>query len=267
MLGEIVGKRNPYGVTGIAPAAIPWVAPANTIEFGYNPARAIGLATAKLKRGEVMVIEQQYWVCGFGGTQYGPLEWLQSVFDAISTATAKGVIVVAAAGNGNVNLDQPACMGLFNRSVRNSRAIIVGAGSSTTHERLSFSSYGSRVDVQGWGHNVTTAGYGDAFNPADDRQLYTYSFSGTSSATPIVAGAVLAMQGVVKNCGRPLLLPTPSSKRPCVDRHGAARRGRQPHWSATSHSAGASGNARERLPAAGLRRIDPQSRSDRLMSQ
>ena len=209
VLGEIVGRRNGYGVTGIAPAAVPWVAPANTVEFGYDPARAIGLATAKLRRGEVMVIEQQTWVCGFGppGTQYGPLEWIQSVFDAISAATAKGIIVVEAAGNGNVNLDQPACMGLFDRRVRNSRAIIVGAGSSTAHAHLGFSSYGSRVDVQGWGENVTTAGYGDAFNPGDVRQFYTHSFDGTSSATPIVAGAVLAMQGVVKECGLPLLRP------------------------------------------------------------
>jgi hypothetical protein len=98
-----------------------------------------------------MVIEQQYPVCGLSSPQYGPLEWLQSVFDAVSTATAKGIVVVEAAGNGAVDLDQPACGGLFNRSVRNSRAIIVGAGSPFTRERLSFSSYGSRLDVQGWG--------------------------------------------------------------------------------------------------------------------
>jgi hypothetical protein len=205
VLGQIVGKRNAYGVTGIASAARAWVAPANTAEFGYDPARAIGLATGLAGRGDVIIIEQQYWVCD--GANFGPLEWLQSVFDAVSAATAKGVVVVAAAGNGGVNLDDATCLNRFNRAVRNSRAIIVGAGSSTTRARLGFSSYGSRVDVQGWGENVTTAGYGDAFNPGDARQLYTNFFSGTSSATPIVTGAVLAIQGVIKACGLTPLSP------------------------------------------------------------
>jgi subtilisin family serine protease len=133
---------------------------------------------------------------------------LQSVFDAVSTATAKGIIVVAAAGNGAVDLDGANCQGKFDTSVRKTRANIVGAGSSTDHARLGFSSYGSRVDLQGWGQNVTTTGYGGAFDPGDSRQRYTHTFSGTSSATPIVAGAVLAIQGVVKQCGLPPLTPS-----------------------------------------------------------
>ena len=58
--------------------------------------------------------------------------------------------------------------------------------------------------MQGWGENVTTTGYGDAYNPTNDvRRYYTKSFNGTSSATPIVAGAVLVIQGVRKACGLP----------------------------------------------------------------
>jgi hypothetical protein len=107
-----------------------------------------------------------------------------------------------------MNLDASFCNGKFDRKVRDSLAIIVGAGSPTDHSRLDFSSYGSRVDVQGWGVNVTTTGYGDAFNPGDVRQKYTKVFSGTSSATPIVAGAVLDIQGILKGCpGAQLLTP------------------------------------------------------------
>ena len=201
VLGEIVGRRNTYGVSGLGSSAQVWLAPANTAQFGYDPARAIGLASGVLRYGDVMVIEQQYWVCGLGGSSFGPSEWLQPVFDAISAATARGIIVTEAAGNGGVDLDGANCLGKFDKAVRHSRAIIVGAGSSTTRNRLSFSSFGSRVDVQGWGENVTTTGYGGAFNPGDVRQLYTNFFSGTSSATPIVAGAALAIQGVMKACG------------------------------------------------------------------
>jgi serine protease len=205
VLGEIVGRKNPYGVTGIVPTAKAWVAPANTSEFGYDPARAIGIATGLLKKGDVIIIEQQFSVCN--SSSFGPLEWVQSVFDAVSAATAKGIVVVAAAGNGAVDLDGVSCAGKFDTTVRNSHAIIVGAGTSTDHSRLSFSSFGSRVDVQGWGQNVTTAGYGGAFDPGDIRQRYTLTFSGTSSATPIVAGSVVSIQGVLKACGLPPLTP------------------------------------------------------------
>jgi hypothetical protein len=110
-------------------------------------------------------------------------------------------------GRGNVNLDQSSCDGLFDRNVRDSGAIIVGAGDPSTRSRLGFSSYGSRVDVQGWGRSVTTTGYGWAFDPGDIRQRYTHDFSGTSSASPIVAGAVLGIQGALKARGEAVATP------------------------------------------------------------
>ncbi|RXF74415.1 S8 family peptidase [Hansschlegelia zhihuaiae] len=201
VLGEAVGKSNKYGVTGLAPAAFTYVSGANRVT-GYSPADAISVAASKLRSGDVMLLEQQYWTCGFtGGDKYGPLETLQDVFDEIKIATGRGIVVVEAAGNGELDLDAPACNGQFNRNVRDSGAIIVGAGSSGGRVKLWFSSFGSRVDVQGWGENVTTTGYGNLFNPGDERQWYTAQFNGTSSASPIVAGSVLQIQGVLKACG------------------------------------------------------------------
>jgi hypothetical protein len=119
----------------------------------------------------------------------------------VENATALGIIVVAPAGNGNVNLDQPSCNGLFDRAVRDSGAIIVGAGEAGSNSKTSFSSYGNRVDVQAWGDwSVTTAGYGALYDPlaGDLRRMYTNAFSGTSSASPIVAGAAVAVQGALR---------------------------------------------------------------------
>ena len=203
---EILGGRpNAYGVTGLVPEATLLVAPAMTVSYGYNVARAVNLAVQTLEPGDVILIEQQSYVCG--GSNFGPVEWSLPVFDAIATATALGIVVVEAAGNGAVDLDAPECEGWFDRNVRDSGAIIVGAGKSDSHTRLSFSTYGSRVDLQGWGESVATAGYGALFDPGDVRQRYTASFSGTSSASPIVVGAVAAVQGALLAHGMDPLAP------------------------------------------------------------
>ena len=83
------------------------LAPANTIVLNYNPANAITLAMNDGEAGDVILLEQQTSVCGL--TTFGPIEWIQSVFDAIQLATANGFVVVEAAGNGSVDLDQPSC--------------------------------------------------------------------------------------------------------------------------------------------------------------
>jgi hypothetical protein len=199
------GRRNAYGLTGLVPEATVLVAPAMTASYGYDVARAVNLAAQTLAPGDVILIEQQNTVCGT--TDLGPVEWYSPIFDAIATATALGIAVVEAAGNGTVNLDDPACAGKFDRTVRDSGAILVGAGDPASHARLWFSTYGSRVDLQGWGESVATAGYGALFDPGDVRQRYTASFSGTSSASPIVASAVVAVQGALAAHGMNPIAP------------------------------------------------------------
>jgi hypothetical protein len=51
------------------------------------------------------------------------------------------------------------------------------------------------VNVQGWGQNVFTLGYGhfDCYG-GDLRQCYTSTFAGTSSASPFAASAAVALQ-------------------------------------------------------------------------
>jgi hypothetical protein len=211
VLGELVAKDNGYGVTGIVPAATALVAPANTVEHGYNLARAINLAAGALDPGDVILLEQQTCVCGqtcddpIQQTGLGPVEWVQPVYDAITAATALGVIVVEAAGNGNVDLDSAGCGGLFDRQVRDSGAIVVGAGTPWDHVREFYSCYGSRVDVHGWGDSIATTGYGALFGSTDVLQRYTDNFGGTSGASPIVSGAVAQIQGIAKTlAGAPL---------------------------------------------------------------
>jgi subtilisin family serine protease len=84
--------------------------------------------------------------------------------------------------------------------------------------RIWFSNYGRIVNVQGWGWHVTTCGYGDAQGGTSENRWYTHRFSGTSSASPIVTGAVAVLQGISKaRNGAPL---TPAQVRRILMRTG-----------------------------------------------
>ena len=207
VLGELGAKDNGYGITGLSPGAVLKVAPQVTVEFGTRTARAVNLATSVLSPGDVILMENQTYVCNKGLKGLGPWEWDQPVYDAIEIATARGIIVVAAAGNGSVDLDQDSCESRFHRNVRDSGAIIVGAGRSTDRSPHSYSSYGSRVDVHAWGDSIVTTGYGDLFDPGDIRQRYRQSFRGTSGASPMVASAVAIIQGILKAREQPPMKP------------------------------------------------------------
>ena len=237
VLGEMIADNNTKGITGISWGANIGLAPANTWNIGYNPANAILLAVADGSAGDVILLEQQAVVCGLnadpamGPEAYGPVEWLSPVFTAIQTAVAQGFVVIEAAGNGNVDLDQAACSGLFDRTVRDSGAIIVGAGrppnSGVDRQREGFSTFGSRVDLQGWGSGVATTGYGDFYQnpdaPTNPDFWYRDGFSGTSSASPIVAGAVANLQGIAfDRSGQPL---TPLKIRTLLEETGSPQLG------------------------------------------
>lgn len=210
VMGEMIADGNGLGVTGLVNGASAHYTNAMNTERGYDLANAILTAATFLRAGDVMLLEQQ--AAGPSGcSNYVPVEWTPSVYDAIVVATNKGVHVVQAGGNGNMNLDNTACFGSpFPRSRPDSGSIIVGAGgprsnawcSDSVAERAKqpFSTYGRRINVQAWGRCVTTAGYGNLYNGGVNA-YYTKTFSGTSSASPIVASAVVALSGIAKQRG------------------------------------------------------------------
>jgi hypothetical protein len=137
--------------------------------------------------------------------------------------------VVEPAGNGNEDLDRNLEALNAWRSWGDSGAIIVGAGKPsagtppgdpvTRHNRCApctatqppgaqfSSSYGSRVNVQGWGEFVFTLGFGTYANLPTGRGSYTEKFSGTSSASPMVAGEAASLQSIRVNKGLSRLTP------------------------------------------------------------
>ncbi len=236
VLGEMGSRHNGIGTEGGAYGAQFYVAAANTSPGGYNLANAVTAGAAAVGVGGVVIIEQQTQGPNYtgvpAGTQFGlvPSEWQQTVYNAIVTAIGNGVHVCSAAGNGSQDLDSAPFgtghSGFYPfQAAHDSGDIIVGAasppgGSSTDRSRLGFSCYGSTVDLQGYGENVYTTGYGDLYS-ATVNEYYTSGFNGTSSATPIVTSAVALYSSIYKS--RFGFSPSPANTRNNLRAFGSAQ--------------------------------------------
>jgi len=188
--GTVMGHKGLYGISGLAHGATEMILFPEWQISGYNRVFAVSQAIANSVLGDVVIYEMQ---TGGQSGQFVPAEFNGLIWDLTSAASASGIIIVAAAGNGNQNLNSAFYQNYMN--LGNSGAIIVGAGTpNLSHNRISYSTYGTRVDVQGWGENVFTTGYGDAQNVGNDFNQYYTNFAGTSSATAMVAGCVAVLQ-------------------------------------------------------------------------
>ncbi len=198
VLGEIRGTDNGLGVTGITPSCS--VGSSSISETSV--AAALLAAADNLSRGDLILIELHGAgpnSTGSGQFGYVPMEFWQDTFDAIRLITGRGILVIEAAGNGYQDLDSSIYMDLFDRNTRNSGAIMCGATAGNSYDAAEFSNHGTRVDLNGWGWDVTTCGYGDLQgDPEPEATWYTSHFSGTSSASPIVTGSVASLQGMVQ---------------------------------------------------------------------
>ncbi len=207
VLGELVGKNNGFGVTGIvhqAQAGYESIGSQDLPNALVNAANAVGEGVVLIELHYGGPTSSSPCTCNQSQCYYLPAEYFQAHFDTIANLTANGTIVVEAAGNGSTNLDDPIYGSIFQRNIRDSGAILVAASNSSDRDATCWTNWGSRIDLHGWGENVTTLGYGDLFQDGPDR-WYTRSFGGTSSASPIVTGAAASLQGhALATLGEPL---------------------------------------------------------------
>ncbi|MEL7354536.1 MAG: RICIN domain-containing protein [Cyanobacteria bacterium J06560_5] len=240
VMGVISSPHNGFGIDGFAPNAswgtesvlrlgpYAWAlirATWDAIFQGENwkgvahnlaVSAAIESATSEnLRAGDIVLIEQHAagpspgvgCTCNQSQCEYVAMEYFQDSFDVIRRATARGIIVVEAAGNGSQDLDDSAYRGRFDLRNRDSGALLVGASEPSNNYGVAcFSNTSKRVDVHTWGGDVHTIGYGDSqphpYNIPEVTRFYTKDFGGTSSASAIVTGAVASLQGTRRGAGR-----------------------------------------------------------------
>ena len=195
-LGISAALHNSYGMEGIIYAGRIDMICATDSGGNWALADAINQAVSYTVPGDVILLEQQGYSYDFG--DYCPVEYYPDVYSAIANATALNRVIIEPAGNGYLDLDDPGWGGIFQRTTRDSGAIMVGAGAEYDRSRCDFSDYGSRVDIQGWGDSsVATLGYGDLYGWSETN-YYTWSFSGTSSASALSAGVAALFQSCAR---------------------------------------------------------------------
>ncbi|MFM7051126.1 MAG: S8 family serine peptidase, partial [Planctomycetota bacterium] len=231
-LGEVVAADNGFGVTGIARNAQGYFFPIVSFEEGSRPQSAITSCFQTFEAGDVV---NHSW--GFGGGNCLPAVAPYGLL--ISLGTDLGITSVVSAGNSNVAINPQAVefdSGVIIVGACTPGRIAQGAPGCPGFEacqgfyyRLPFSNFSGEqtpdpngrdlaaVHISAWGNSVVTVGYGDLFrgnnptppggDPQQENQLRTYSarFNGTSSAAPIITGAVSCLQSAAKQIyGTPL---------------------------------------------------------------
>jgi hypothetical protein len=180
--------------------------------WATDPDDAIDLAVGSpspglpgvLGPGDVLVVECQVYAELAGLRVEVPAELdPQTRASILYASDVRGITVVEAAGNSRIDLKNvqaeattagvdPHIWGSA-LAANESLAVIVGAGEPGTRAgqaraRYAVSNYGLRVSCQGWGSDVQTTGLNNGYS----------NFSGTSSATAMIAGVAALLQCAVK---------------------------------------------------------------------
>lgn len=163
-------SNNGLGVTGVA-----WASPIMPIRVTDTNGFAFG---STLSAGLVWAADHGARVANISFTVFGA-SWLSP---AAQYFASKGGVTFAAAGNDGAGHNEP-----------DNPWVVSVAATDANDQRASFSSYGPFVDLAAPGVDIVTTGGGGQYT----------SVSGTSFASPVVAGVAALLLGV-----SPTLTPT-----------------------------------------------------------
>jgi hypothetical protein len=204
VLAATPGAKRPCGCGCVCACACPEAAGAHSSAAGAPALEIVDTlhrlhATGHLRRGDILLIEAQLEEPLTGALL--PLTADPLIASALLSFTADGVVVVAAAGNGGVDLDawrDPET----GAALPETDVLLVGAASraletAAAHPRHAgflghdASNYGRGVRLFGLGHGLTTCGAGPG---TASTTAYWSDFGGTSAAAAWVAAGLAVLQ-------------------------------------------------------------------------
>jgi len=210
VLGIILTQHNYISGKGIAPKANGYLISQWRPDGSFNTADAIMVAISQLDYGDIILLEAQIYDSP-GSESLWPVEIQDAVFDVIRLASALGITVIEAAGNGKKSFGEGNDLDIYsdifeknslnpsNPHFKDSGAIMVAAASDAApHTRIMHSNFGRRINCYAWGERVSTAGFHyDSSEMAIDS--YRKKINGTSSASAIIAGVAIVVQSITES--------------------------------------------------------------------
>ncbi|WP_410015054.1 S8 family serine peptidase [Sodalis sp. C49] len=185
--GIIRGVNNGFGVTGIAYQSRLFVyesliSDMNRIMMELIPGDIVVLNTQTMLENDLSIVL--------------PIVHNVIWWDRIRWCAQAGAVVIFAGGNGSVNLSQ---FPRFN-DFGDSNGIMIGGCDSFSGLRGTRTNFNlNHPTLNAWSDSVTTTGYGGLQNLNPPNRTYTRTFSGTSSATPMVGGCLAVVQAYARN--------------------------------------------------------------------
>ncbi|WP_350304796.1 S8 family peptidase [Photorhabdus viridis] len=178
--GCIAAKNNKFGVTGIA----------HECHFRFYDIDDFDKIIYSFSPGDIISLNIQI----VANNRYYPFTYIKSDWQKIKSCVDAGAIIIFSAGNGGINLAYDFTFPNYG----DPGGIMIGACTSINGYRLGFSNHNLYTSLNSWGENVTTTGYSNLQHLPGNNRNYTRSYNGTSSATPLVSGALALIQSYTK---------------------------------------------------------------------
>ncbi|MGI2298912.1 S8 family serine peptidase [Candidatus Cardinium hertigii] len=182
--GCIAASKNGFGVTGIAYGS----------KFYFYDTGDLDLIIRDAVPGDIVSLDLEFVYKG----KHLPVINSKPWWNKISSLTKKGVVVILAAGNGGLDLSiESGNMNQFG----DSGSFLVGACNHNNGIKCRFSNHNHETSlINSWGNgHVVTTGYSSLQKKPGNNRNYSKDFSGTSSATPLCAGALALIQSYAIN--------------------------------------------------------------------
>lgn len=201
-VGLLLARANGLGMTGICHASELYM-------YDNRATKQYNLQTPKdllryVRPGDIVAVNRQTANIN-AMTTFLPSLHDQLWWDATRQLTERGAVVVNAACNGSYKTDTSK-RAIANFGVDLSQwpyfldhgdadAILIGACHSWDGKPHQYSNYNYRYRMlNSWGDSVATLGYGELQDKDGNDRDYTDNYAGTSSATPLVTGALALIQ-------------------------------------------------------------------------